>query len=113
MPNTVGDLVLVYINKNPAFFARIEAIEPDVKPDWWQVKLLVLQLPLKTVVWILREAYINGGDFTMGGTPIRLERVESPEADLEPEPPENDTDDSSGGNKSGARVISLVDRRKR
>jgi hypothetical protein len=27
------------------------------------------------VTWILREEYINGAPFTMGGTPMRLEKV--------------------------------------
>ena len=120
MATDVNDLVLVYVNNSPAFFARIEAIEPDVKPEWWQVKLLILQTPLKTVSWIIRDAYIQGEVFTMGGTPIRLEKVIAPEV-MEPgpddlldeEPPptplEKDADDAQGR----ARVISLTDRLKK
>jgi hypothetical protein len=55
---------------------RIEAIEPDIKKDWYQVTLLFLTIPAQTVTWILREAYIHGELFTMGGQPVRLERVE-------------------------------------
>jgi len=40
-----GDLVLVHVEDRPAFFARIECISPDVKLDWYQVTLLVLQVP--------------------------------------------------------------------
>ncbi|ROQ92328.1 hypothetical protein [Desulfosoma caldarium] len=76
-----GDVVLVHIEGKPAFFARIENIAPDPKPDWWQVKMLVLQVPLITVTWILREAYINGEEFTMGGHPMRLVKVEAPAED--------------------------------
>lgn len=74
-----GDLVLVYMDEKPAFFARIEEIGPDPKPDWFQVKMLVLQVPPLVVTWILREPYINGDGFTMGGRPMRLEKVISPE----------------------------------
>ncbi len=79
--NVEGDLVLIYMDRQPAFFARIEEISPDPKPDWWQVKMLVLQVPLMVITWILREAYINGTEFTMGGRPVRLEKVVSPEAE--------------------------------
>ena len=75
MATDINDIVLVYLNESPAFFARIEAIEPDIKPEWWQVKLLVLETPLQTVDWILRDAYVQGDQFTMGGTPVRIERV--------------------------------------
>jgi len=75
----VGDLVLVYMEGSPAFFARIEDIAPDIKPEWFQLKMLVLQVPLLVITWILREAYINGEEFTMGGRPMRIEKVVSPE----------------------------------
>lgn len=75
----VGDLVLVYMEGSPAFFARIEDIAPDIKPEWFQLKMLVLQVPLLVITWILREAYINGEEFTMGGRAMRIEKVVSPE----------------------------------
>ena len=70
-----GDLVLVHYQDKPAVYARIEAVEPDIKKDWYHVTLLLLTLPAQTVTWILREAYINGESFTMGGQPMRLEKV--------------------------------------
>src|SRR6056297_1366071 len=73
-----NDIVLIYFEDQPAGFARIEAIAPDVKKDWYHVKLLVLQIPLQTVTWILRDVYINGEEFTMGGNRMRLEKVEAP-----------------------------------
>jgi hypothetical protein len=111
MVTEVNDLVLVYINNKPAFFARIEDIEPDVKTDWWQVTLLVLQVPVKTLVWILRDAYIQGEHFTMGGTPIRLEKVVVPPATFEPDPdtPNDDREET----KDSAQIISLSDHRKK
>jgi hypothetical protein len=50
-----GDLVLIYHQEKPAVYARIEAIEADVKRDWYQVTLLLLTIPAQTVTWILRE----------------------------------------------------------
>lgn len=114
MATDIGDIVLIHVNGKPAFFARLEAIDPDVKPQWWQVKLLVLQVPLKTITWILREPYWNGDEFTMGGTPIVIEKVVAPELESDEEesspPPERPDDDDNGG---GARVISLADRRRK
>ena len=35
------DLVLIYFEDKPLSFARIEGIEPDHKPDWYHVHLLL------------------------------------------------------------------------
>lgn len=129
MSTTNGDVVLVHINSQPAFFARIEKIDPDVKPEWWQVTLLVLQVPLKTVVWILRQSYIEGTEFTMGGTPIVLEKVTAPPDEDQdgllddPETGELSFDEEDGeadrirterpSQAAPARVISLTDRLKK
>lgn len=75
---TIGDLVLVHVDNSAGFFARVEDISPDVKPGWWQVKLLVLTMPLQVYTWTLDTSQVEGAPFTMGGTPIRLEKVESP-----------------------------------
>ena len=71
-----NDVVLIYFEDNPAVFARIEAIEPDIKKDWYHVTLLLLTIPTQTVTWILRDSYIDGSPFTMEGKPVRLEPVE-------------------------------------
>jgi hypothetical protein len=70
-----GDVILIYYQEKPSVYARIEFIEPDIKKDWYQLTLLILSVPARTVTWILREEYINGAPFTMGGTPMRLEEV--------------------------------------
>jgi len=74
--NRVGDVVLIHYQDKPMAYARIEAIEPDMKKDWYQVTMLFLTIPAQTVTWILREAYIQGEPFTMGGQPVRVEKVE-------------------------------------
>ncbi|MFB0520717.1 MAG: hypothetical protein ACETWD_04730 [Desulfatiglandales bacterium] len=71
----IGDVVLVYYREEPAFFARIDSIEPDTKKDWFRVQLLILTIPPRTVTWILREEYIDGVPFTMEGSPARIEAV--------------------------------------
>ena len=73
-----GDLVLVHVEDSPAFFARIESVGPDAKPDWYQVTLLVLQVPVVEVTWILRQEYIEGTSFSMGGKKILIEHVVPP-----------------------------------
>ena len=71
-----GDVVLIYYENNPAVFARVEAIRPDIKKNWYHITLLLLTIPTQTVTWILKDAYIEGEEFTMGGRPMRLEEVE-------------------------------------
>lgn len=74
----IQDIVLIHLEDEPVSFARIERILPDHKKDWYQITLLMLQLPVQTVTWILKDAYINGDDFFMNGKKMRLELVESP-----------------------------------
>lgn len=119
-----GDLVLVYIENQPAFFARIESIFADVKPQWFQVKMLVLQVPVAVVTWILREPYINGEEFTMGGRPIRVEKVIAPADETEgerdsglsqdrKESPREESSSPEVEASEKAKVISLTNRRKK
>jgi hypothetical protein len=75
-----NDVVLIYLEDNPLSFARIEEISPDVKKDWYLVKLLMLQVPLQVATWILRDIYIQGQEFTMSGKRVRLEPVVCPKA---------------------------------
>ncbi|MBW2207081.1 MAG: hypothetical protein JRG79_09245 [Deltaproteobacteria bacterium] len=103
--NDVGDVVLIHYQDQPTLYARIEAIEPDVKKDWYQVTFLFLTLPAQTVTWILREGYINGEMFTMGGQPVRLEKVpwSKPLVEGSREEPVKDGEKSQGS----AKVIPL------
>jgi hypothetical protein len=78
----IGDVVLIHFKEEPSFFARVESIEPDIKKDWFHVKLLILAIPLTTVTWILREEYLNGAPFTMEGNPLRIEPVRPLDTDL-------------------------------
>lgn len=73
--NREGEVLLIYYEDEPAVYARIETIVPDKKKDWYQLTLLVLTVPAQVVTWILREEYIDGAPFTMGGRPVKLEKV--------------------------------------
>ncbi len=73
-----NDVVLVYVQNEPAFFARVEKIMPDYKKGWWQITFLMLKIPLEVFSWILDEHQIRGADFTMNGMPLRLEHVIAP-----------------------------------
>ena len=83
---TINDLVLVHLDRKPAFYARINDINPDVKKGWYQVELLVLTLPPQTLVLILEEAHIQGEEFTMGGRPMTLVEI-PPKSPPQPETP--------------------------
>ncbi len=104
-----NDIVLIYVEESPLAFARIESIKPDIKPDWYHVTFLMLQIPLQVVTWILRDIYIDGEIFTMGGKEMRLEKVVRPE-----EPPLEDEEQSDKTPQVGdAKVISLADLKKK
>lgn len=110
----IHDLVLVHIDNKPGFFARVEDISVDVKPGWWQVKLLVLTLPMQVYTWVLDESQINGAHFTMGGTPILLEKVVSPlikDEKAEAAPARRETG-PEGPKKASVKVVRLSDRKK-
>ena len=83
----IGDVILVYFEDQPAFFGRIEDIVSDVKPGWYRMKFLVLQVPLALGEWILRTEYIQGSAFTMGGKKVRIEQVVAPPGEKPPASP--------------------------
>jgi hypothetical protein len=109
-----NDLVLIYFEDNPLSFARVESILPDSKPDWYHVKLLLLQMPPQLVTWILRDVYISGTEFTMNGKRMRLEKVVVPDEPKSPESVDNqDKTDEPSEAAGKAKVISLKDIRKK
>jgi len=112
---TINDIVLVYFEDSPLVFARIEDISPDVKPNWYQVRLLLLQVPVQAVTWILKEAYIDGTEFTMNGKKMRLEKIVAPEAKEETRPLEKETPlkKPAADKAGGAKVIALSDLKKK
>lgn len=118
---TINDVVLIYLEDTPVSFARVESILPDRKKDWYQIKLLMLQIPLQVVTWILRDVYINGDEFTMNGKKMRLEKVECPVEEMpvpEPEPRESESDRSESGEaekteESPGRIISFAELKKK
>jgi hypothetical protein len=107
------DVVLIYFEDQPLAFARIEEILADSKPNWYHVRLLLLQIPLQTVTWILRDVYIDGEEFTMNGKRMRLEPVQAPEP---PETEETRRDSEPPVKRpgdAGSKVISLKDLKKK
>ena len=103
--NIEGDLVLIYYKDEPEVYARIERIEADIKKDWYQVTFLLLTIPRQKITWILREEYINGQVFTMGGNNRRIEKIErlpfeDETGDQEPE--------KSAGSKKGKKPAKIV-----
>ena len=109
-----SEIVLIHFEDQPLSFARIEQILPDNKPDWYHVKLLMLQVPLQVVTWILRDRYIAGDEFTMNGKRMRLEPVVSPDP-VVPEETSSVPDPAgpTAPGKGDATVISLADKKKR
>jgi len=104
----INDLILIYFEDKPLIYARVEDILADSKPNWYHVKLLLLHIPPQPVTWILRDAYINGDEFTMNGNRMRLEKVKSPVESKDPDEKRVRGDrDKATRNPKGAKVISL------
>ncbi len=118
---TINDVILIYLEDDPISFARVESILPDPKKGWFQIKLLMLQIPLQTVTWILKDVYINGEEFQMNGKRMRLETIHAPEEtpvfDQEPDTESRGAGPSSkpasrSREKTG-NIISLADLKKK
>jgi len=112
---TINDLVLVHVENKPGFYARIEDITPDTKKGWWIVKLLVLTFPLQIYTWILDESQLDGAPFTMGGTPLMLEKIESPIHHEEPviPAPKSSATAAEHSETDRPKVVSLLERKKK
>lgn len=106
-----NDIVLIYLEDSPLIFARIEDISPDVKANWYLVKLLLLKVPVQEVTWILRDAYIEGAEFTMNGEKMRMGKVVNPTALEKIE--EIEKSDKIEKTPKGSKVISLADLKKK
>ena len=112
---TIHDIVLVQIDNKPGFYAHIDDISPDVKPGWWQVRLLVFTFPLQVFTWILDEFQLEYAPFTMGGTPIQLEPVVSPLEEERQQQEQQEKEERKRARQEGGnpKVVSLLDRRKK
>ncbi|GFE62373.1 hypothetical protein [Geobacter sp. AOG2] len=112
---TTHDIVLIHVDNKPGFYARIEDLTTDVKPGWWQARLMVFTFPLQMFTWILDESQLDGAPFTMGGTPIRMERIVSPveQERIQQEQGEKEQREHSGRHPGNPKVISLSERRKK
>ena len=108
-----NDVILIYIENKPTFFARIEEITPDIKKGWWRVKLLILQIPLAVTTWILDNDQIRGADFTMGGTPLRIEKIVAPPEVINNKEQEKEELSDQTAEKKQARIISLTSNNKK
>jgi len=99
--NREGDIVLIYYKGQPAMYARIETIAPDIKKDWYNITLLILTIPQQKMTWTLREGYINGSPFTMEGNVITLKKIKriSPKERIEGPFPIRDHKDNISSRK--------------
>ena len=102
-----GDVILVHVQETPSFFARVEEILPDVKAGWRQMRFKVLAVPLQEMNWILEPSQIDGTPFTMGGTPVRIERLPDPESS-----PPQATGSDEGEPKPSGSVIHFRSRKR-
>lgn len=108
-PLVERDVFLAHIDDKPSFFAWITNITPDVKKGWWRVRFVVLAIPAMTMTWTLDDSQIRGEDFTMGGIPVRIQKVIEPEEQAEPPAPTTPPGPENTEGQVGAKIISLFD----
>lgn len=106
---TTGEVVLVYINDEPGFFARIENITADRKKGWWQMTFLMLTIPLKTMTWILDDEQMRGQTFTMNSIPMQIKKVEAPVEEKLLDINKFTEQHSEGKSEGGGNIVSLFD----
>ena len=99
-----GEVLLTYFQDKPGFFVRVENVERDRKKGWWRMTFLILAIPLQTLTWILDDDQMRGSDFTMGGQPLRIERVVAPDTKF-PQVEKKDAQE----NFTRGRVVSMFD----
>lgn len=92
---TIGCTVLIHRDGAPMAFAIVKDIKDDVKKDWIVVTFMqtALGVPSESVdsnkeikviamtddfSWILRAAYLNGGEYTMDGHAMQIELIYNP-----------------------------------
>lgn len=104
---SIGQVILVYVEEEPGFFARVERVQPDKKKGWWQLTFLVLTIPLKSMSWILDDEQMRGQSFTMNGVAMQIKQVEAPDEEYFPAQ-QTTIPKKQPGDKSG-NVISMFD----
>jgi hypothetical protein len=104
----VGEVILVYIDNEPAFFARVEKIAPDQKKNWWQMTFLMLSIPLKTMTWILDDEQMRGQAFTMNSVPMQIKKVEAPDSEHFRDPKKRVAEESQPKG-DGGNIVSMFD----
>jgi hypothetical protein len=68
-----SDVILISIREEPAFYAQVGAITPDVKKGWYR---LTLRSPFGQFEWILEDVHLFlGQTWTFQGVPHRIERI--------------------------------------
>lgn len=102
-----GDVVAVYFDNTPSVYARIEMISSDIKPHWYQIRLLFLSFPPQEATWILREKYLEGSEFTMKDIPIKIIPLSKPSTG------ETSVQSKHHEKSSTGSVLSFVDFRKK
>ena len=111
---TESDLVLIYIEDKPAFYGRVEQITADVKPKWWRVEFLFLTFPHQITTWTIDDEQIRGAEFTMGGTPVRIEKLVvntvRQVSHLASEQKGKANSEGEGASERKARVLSLANK---
>ena len=98
-----NDIILIYWEDEPLTYARIEQIMPDAKKDWYQITMLFLQIPSQLVTWILKDIYIEGEEFQMGGHKVRLEAVLS----FIEKPPVGETENTFAPTPKKGKILSF------
>ena len=71
----VGDIILI-IKPTIYFYGLVKEIKQDFKKGWWVISFTSITVPPQDFMWQLKEEYMIGEVFTMGGVPTFLKSVD-------------------------------------
>lgn len=100
-----GEVILIHLDGSPAYFARVDRIEPDVKDGWWKLEFLLLTLPAERITWVIEESHMAGAQFMIGETLIWIEQIPTLSSGAKHE------EEISKPVPTGAKVIPFTGRR--
>jgi len=116
-PIVANDVALLIVSGQSQCFARVEQIVEDTAPGWVNVTFTILVVPTKVLRFIVPESALIGGEFSVGGTPMRFEKLARPSAEeieaLSQSPQHQPTDAPDLPTEAVADVIDLASRRRK
>lgn len=67
-----GDIVTIIVEGIEQGYGFVEEIKNNVKPDWYDVSIVLISKVKKVLVWTINETYLKENEFRINGATVRL-----------------------------------------